>query len=164
MKKITVILAIIAVLVSSCAVSNKTTKSADYVAEEVELVGYGQGESSDWNTAQGIAQTQALKNLSIKLGSAVRTASSNYQKQSGNYNKTLYESLTEVVSEQNLEGVVYKGDSRETFYRNGKYMFRVEARVNHTILRKNIERVLEELDATDEEREAFRREMFGANN
>ena len=105
--------------------------------------------------------TDALGDLSVKMKASVRTASSNYQKQSGTYNKTLFEAITDVVSENRLEGVVYKGDRRPDQYTKGNYVFRVEARVNHTILRKNVESVLDELDATDEERDAFRREMFG---
>lgn len=156
-------LAIAVSLLAGCASSKKAaeTQGMEYTAEEVELVGYGRGVSTDWNTARGIAVTNALGDLSTKMTNSVRTASSNYQKQSGTFNKTLYEALTEVVSANNLEGVVYKGDKREVSHRGGAFEFRVEARINHTILKKNIENVLDELDATDEERDAFRREMFG---
>lgn len=154
-------LAIAIVLLAGCASSKKAVTGMDYTAEEVELVGYGRGESADWNTARGIAVTAALGDLSQKMEASVRTASSNYQKQSGTYNKTLYEALTDVVSVNKLQGVVYKGDRKEICRHGGRFEFRVEARVNHTILRKNIESVLDELDATDEERDAFRREMFG---
>jgi hypothetical protein len=97
----------------------------------------------------------------MKMKSAVRTANSNYQKQSGTYNKALFEAITDVVSENHLQGVLYKGDRKPDQYTRGQYVFRVEARVNHTILRKNVDSVLDELDATDAERDAFRREMFG---
>lgn len=155
--------AVAMMMLASCASSKKAveTQGAEYTAEEVELVGYGRGESADWNTARGIAVTNSLGDLSMKMKAAVRTASSNYQKQSGTFNKTLYEAITDVVSTNNLQGVVFKGDKKEVSRRNGKYEFRVEARVNHTILRKNIENVLDELDATDAERDEFRREMFG---
>ena len=148
-------LAIAISLLAGCASSKKAaeTQGMEYTAEEVELVGYGRGVSTDWNTARGIAVTNALGDLSTKITNSVRTASSNYQKQSGTFNKTLYEALTEVVSANNLE--------REVSHRGGAFEFRVEARINHTILKKNIENVLDELDVTDEERDAFRREMFG---
>ena len=160
-----VYLAIAIVMLAGCASSKKAveaqTQGAEYTAEEVELVGYGRGESVDWNTARGIAVTNALGDLSMKMKAAVRTASSNYQKQSGTFNKTLYEAITDVVSENHLQGVIFKGDRKEVSKNGGKFEFRVEARVNHTILRRNIEGILDELDATDAERDAFRREMFG---
>lgn len=160
-----VYLAIAIVMLAGCASSKKAveaqTQGAEYTAEEVELVGYGRGESVDWNTARGIAVTNALGDLSMKMKAAVRTASSNYQKQSGTFNKTLYEAITDVVSENHLQGVIFKGDRKEVSKSGGKFEFRVEARVNHTILRRNIEGILDELDATDAERDAFRREMFG---
>ena len=158
-----VFLAVAMMMLAGCASTKKAveTQGAEYTAEEVELVGYGRGESVDWNTARGIAVTNALGDLSMKMKNAVRTASSNYQKQSGTFNKTLYEAITDVVSENRLQGVAFKGDKKEVSRKNGKYEFRVEARVNHTILRRNIEGVLDELDATEAEREEFRREMFG---
>ena len=156
-------LAIAMMLLAGCASSKKAaeTQGVDYTAEEVELVGYGRGESVDWNTARGIAITEALGDLSRKMKAAVRTASSNYQKQTGTANKTLYEAITDVVSENRLMGVTFKGDKREVDRRGGKFEFRVEARVNTTILRKNVDTILDELDATDEERNEFRRQMFG---
>jgi hypothetical protein len=156
-------LAIAVMVFASCATSKNVaqTQGVEYSAEDVEVVGYGRGVSVDWNTARGIAITNALGDLSTKMKAAVRTASSNYQKQSGTYNKTLFEAVTDVVSENHLEGVVYKGDKRERSCRGGQFEFRVEARIDHTILKKNIESILDELDATDEERDAFRREMFG---
>lgn len=159
-------MALAVMMLAGCASSKKAveTQGAEYTAEEVELVGYGRGVSTDWNTARGIAITNSLGDLSMKMKAAVRTASSNYQKQTGNFNKTLYEALTDVVSENHLEGVVFKGDRKEVSNHGGKFEFRVEARVNHTILRRNIEGVLDELDATDAERDAFRREMFGDDN
>ena len=105
--------------------------------------------------------TEALGDLSKKMKAAVRTASSNYQKQTGTTNKTLYEAITDVVSENRLVGVAFKGDKKETSRSGGKYEFRVEARVNATILRKSVDAILDELDATDEERNEFRRQMFG---
>ena len=164
MKKF-ICMAIAMLLIASCGTSKKAaqTQGMDYTAEEVELYGYGVGKSTDENTARGMAMTSALGDLSQKMQVKVRTASSNYAKQSGTFNKTLYESLTEVVSENRLQGVVYKGDKRPDQYVRGTYVYRVEARVNHTILKKNIESVLDELDATDEERDAFRREMFGSS-
>jgi hypothetical protein len=158
-----VYLAIAMMLFVGCATQKKAveTQGAEYTAEEVELVGYGRGVSVDWNTARGIATTNALGDLSQKMEAKVRTASSNYQKQSGTYNKTLYEAITDVVSQNNLKGVTYKGDKKEVSSRGGKFEFRVEARVNYTLLRKNVESVLDELDATDAERDEFRRQMFG---
>ena len=146
-----------------CATQKKAveTQGAEYTAEEVELVGYGVGKSADESLARKIAMTDALGDLSTKMKAAVRTASSNYQKQSGTYNKTLFEAITDVVSENQLQGVIYSGDRRPAQYVKGQYVFRIEARVNHTVLKKNVDTVLDELDATDEERDAFRREMFG---
>ena len=158
-----VYLAIAMMLFVGCATQKKAveTQGVEYTAEEVELVGYGVGKSADESTARRMAMTDALGDLSAKMKAAVRTASSNYQKQSGTYNKTLFEAITDVVSENHLQGVVYKGDRKPDQYTKGQYIFRVEARMNHTILRKNVEGILDELDATDAERDAFRREMFG---
>ena len=163
MKKF-VFMAIAMMLLVGCATQKKaveTTQGVEYTAEEVELVGYGVGKSADESTARRMAMTDALGDLSGKMKAAVRTASSNYQKQSGTYNKTLFEAITDVVSENHLEGVLYKGDRKPDEYTKGQYVFRVEARVNHTILRRNVEGILDELDATDAERDEFRREMFG---
>lgn len=156
-------LAIAIVLLAGCASSKKAveTQGMEYTAEEVELVGYGRGVSPDWNTARGIAITNALGDLSMKMEATVRTANSNYQKQSGTTNKTLYEAITDAVSKNVLKGVVFKGDKKEVTHRGSGFEFRVEARMSHTIFKKNIENILDELDATDEERDAFRREMFG---
>ena len=150
-------------LIAGCGTSKKAveTQGAEYTAEEVELVGYGRGVSPDWNTARGIAINAALGDLSQRMEAKVRTASSNYQRQTGNTNKALFEAITDVVSQSTVRGVTYKGDKKESSFRNGKFEFRVEARVNHTILRRNVEGVLDELDATEAERDAFRREMFG---
>ena len=160
-----VYLAIAILMLAGCASSKKAvesqTQGVEYTAEEVELVGYGRGVSADWNTARGIAITNSLGDLSTKMKAAVRTASSNYQKQTGNYNKTLYEAITDVVSENHLQGVVFKGDRKEVSNRGGQFEFRVEARVNTTILKRNVESIFDELDATEAERDAFRREMFG---
>lgn|GEM_PF-3713810 len=155
----------IAFLISACGTSNKATKmqGTDYTAEEVELYGYGVGTSTDENTARGMAMTAALGDLSTKLQAEVRTASSNYQKQSGTFNKTLYESLTEVVSQNRLQGVTYKGDKKPASRKGGKYEYRIEARINQTLLKKNVEAIFDELDATAEERDAFRKEMFGGS-
>ena len=149
--------------ISSCAPmrSITTNQSLEFSAEEIELYGYGVGTSPDENTARGMAMTAALGDLSTKLQAEVRTASSNYQKQSGTFNKTLYESLTEVVSQNRLQGVTYKGDKKPASHKGGKYEYRIEARVNQTILKKNVEAIFDDLDATDEERAAFRSEMFG---
>lgn len=155
---------VLLLLLSSCG-SGKATATkkqpAEYTAEEVELYGYGVGTSTDENTARGMAMTAALGDLSTKLQAEVRTASSNYQKQTGNFNKTLYESLTEVVSQNRLQGVTYKGDKKPASHKGGKYEYRIEARVNQTILKKSIEAVFDELDATAQERDAFRKAMFG---
>ena len=155
--------AIAMLLIAGCGTSKKAveTQGAEYTAEEVELVGYGRGVSPDWNTARGIAINAALGDLSQRMEAKVRTASSNYQRQTGNTNKALIEAITDVVSQSTVRGVTYKGDKKESSFRNGKFEFRVEARVNHTILRSNVEGVLDELDATEAERDAFRREMFG---
>ena len=155
----------IAFLISACGTSNKATKmqGTDYTAEEVELYGYGVGTSTDENTARGMAMTAALGDLSTKLQAEVRTASSNYQKQSGTFNKTLYESLTEVVSQNRLQGVTYKGDKKPASRKGGKYEYRIEARINQTLLKKNVEAIFDKLDATAEERDAFRKEMFGGS-
>ena len=148
---------------SGCGSSKKglAQQEPEYTAERVELTGYGVGVSADENTARGIAMTAALGDLSTKLQSEVRTASSNYQKQTGAANKTLFESLTESVSQNRLQGVSYKGDKAADSFRNGKYTYRIEARVSQTILRQNVERILDELDATADERAAFKKEMFG---
>ena len=153
----------ISFLISACSASNKATKmqGTEYTAEEVELYGYGVGTSTDENIARGMAMTAALGDLSTKLQAEVRTASSNYQKQSGTFNKTLYESLTEVVSQNRLQGVTYKGDKKPASRKGGKYEYRIEARINQTLLKKNVEAIFDELDATAEERDAFRKEMFG---
>ena len=158
-------LAIAIMLIASCGTSKETAKTQgmDYTAEEVELYGYGVGKSADENTARGIAMTVALGDLSQKIEASVRTASSNYTKQSGTTNKTLFESITDVYSNNFLQGVTYKGDKVPYQYTRGVYVYRVEAHINHTILRKNVEKVLDELDATSEEREAFRRQMFGTD-
>ena len=150
-------------LLVACGTNKKlsTASGLEYTAEEVELYGYGVGASSDENTARGMAMTAALGDLSTKLQSEVRTASSNYQKQTGTFNKTLFESLTEVVSRNRLQGVTYKGDKKPASRKGGKYEYRIEARVNQTLLKKNVEAVFDELDATADERDAFRKEMFG---
>jgi len=155
----------ISFLISACSASNKATKmqGTEYTAEKVELYGYGVGTSTDENTARGMAMTAALGDLSTKLQAEVRTASSNYQKQSGTFNKTLYESLTEVVSQNRLQGVTYKGDKKPASRKGGKYEYRIEARINQTLLKKNVEAIFDELDATAEERDAFRKEMFGGS-
>lgn len=152
-------------MLHACASSNKSISASgvDYTAEEVELYGYGVGTSTDENTARGMAMTAALGDLSTKLQAEVRTASSNYQKQSGTFNKTLYESLTEVVSQNRLQGVTYKGDKKPASRKGGKYEYRIEARINQTLLKKNVEAIFDELDATAEERDAFRKEMFGGS-
>lgn len=149
--------------ISGCAPMRNatTTQGINFTTEEIEIYGYGVGTSTDENTARGIAMTAALGDLSTKLQAEVRTASSNYQKQTGSYNKTLFESLTEVVSQNRLQGVTYKGDRKPASRRGGKYEYRIEARVNQTILKKNVEAVFDELDATAEERNAYRQEMFG---
>lgn len=105
--------------------------------------------------------TAALGDLSAKLQAEVRTASSNYQRQTGAGNATLFESLTEAVSRNRLLGVTYKGDRTANSFRNGKYTYRIEARVSQTILRRNVDRILDETEATADERAAFMREMFG---
>jgi hypothetical protein len=125
------------------------------------FTGYGVGVSADENTARGIAMTAALGDLSTKLQAEVRTASSNYQRQTGNANSTLFESLTESVSRNRLQGVAYKGDRSAQSYRNGRYTYRIEARLSQTVFRQNVERILDEMDATADERAAFKREMFG---
>ena len=155
----------ISFLISACIASNKATKmqGTEYTAEEVELYGYGVGTSTDENTARGMAMTAALGDLSTKLQAEVRTASSNYQKQSGTFNKTLYESLTEVVSQNRLQGVTYKGDKKPASRKGGKYEYRIEARINQTLLKKNVEAIFDELDATAEERDVFRKEMLGGS-
>ena len=113
------------------------------------------------HTARGIAMTTALGDLSTKLQAEVRTASSNYLKQTGTANKALFESLTESVSQNRLQGVTYKGDKSAHSYKNGRYTYRIEARLSQTIFRQNVERILDETDATADERAAFKREMFG---
>lgn len=153
-------LAICLVMLAGCASSKKTTKTSEYTAEKVELYGYGVGKSVDENTARGLAITAALGDLSVKMDAKVRTASSNYQKQTGEFNKTLYEALAEVVSTNHLQGVYFKGD-RIPVSSGREYVFRVEARLDHTIFKKNVESILDDLSATESEREAFKREMFG---
>lgn len=167
MKKFIAILTI--VMVALAAFSCATTKTAQtqsdvYTVEEVTLYGYGVGKYEDENTARNMAMTAALGDLSVKLQAKVRTASSNYQKQTGTMNKTLFESLTEVVSENQLQGVTFIGDKKASDYTRGKYEYRIEARVNETILKKSVNAILDELDATADERDAYRREMFGDDN
>ena len=163
MKKIFAIfaVAIVAMWINSCGTSKKAVTNQEYTVEEVELYGYGVGESTNENTARGIAMTAALGDLSIKLGSNVNAARSNYEKQNGNYNKALYESLVDVVSSNRLTGITYKGDRKPDSVRRGVYTYRIEAHVNQVLLRKNVEAILDEMDATAEERNAYRREMFG---
>lgn len=148
---------------SGCGSSRKglAQQEPEFTAERVDLTGYGVGVSADENTARGIAMTAALGDLSTKLQTEVRTASSNYQKQTGSANGTLFESLTESVSQNRLQGVTYKGDRSAYSYRNGKYTYRIEARLSQTIFRQNVERILDEMDAAADERAAFKREMFG---
>lgn len=148
---------------SGCGSSRKglAQQEPEFTAERVDLTGYGVGVSADENTARGIAMTAALGDLSTKLQAEVRTASSNYQKQTGNANSTLFESLTESVSRNRLQGVAYKGDRSAQSYRNGRYTYRIEARLSRTVFRQNVERILDEMDATADERAAFKREMFG---
>ena len=159
----TSIITLLIAIISSCGINNNTglSQGDEYTTEEVELYGYGVGTSTDENTARGIAMTAALGDLSTKLQAEVRTASSNYQKQTGSYNKTLFESLTEVVSRNRLQGVTYKGDKKPASHRGGKYEYRIEARVNQTILKKNVEAIFDDLDATTEERNAYKQGMFG---
>lgn len=161
----TILMITICLSMTCCGSSRKasSTQGTEYIAEEVELYGYGVGTSTDENTARGMAMTAALGDLSTKLQAEVRTASSNYQKQSGTFNKTLYESLTEVVSQNRLQGVTYKGDKKPASRKGGKYEYRIEARINQTLLKKNVEAIFDELDATAEERDAFRKEMFGGS-
>lgn len=159
---------VIGIIITSCANTKKAGKTdgAEYTAETVELCGYGHAESPDYEIARKWAQDRALADLSRKMNAAVRTASSDYQRQSGTFNKTLYESLTEVISENILRGVIFTGDRKPTATPNNSrnkncYVFDVEARINHTFYKENIESVLDKLDATAEERDAFKREMFG---
>lgn len=165
MKKI-IYLAVALVVVAGCSaqkqVANTPQESEKYTVEEVTLQGIGTGESTDENIARGIAKNVALGDLSVKLEARVRTASSNYQKQVGETSKVLYESLVEVVSKNNLQDVVYTGDITPVNVRNGKYKYQVTATVNQTRLMEKMDQVLERLDATDEERDAFREEMFGS--
>ena len=150
-------------LLAGCAGTKKASKApvADYTAEEVELYGYGVGKSTDENTARGMAMTVSLGDLSVKLQAKVRTAASNYQKQSGDFNKTLYESLSEVVSENRLQGVAFSGDKAPASRKNGVYEYRVTARINQVILRETVGGILDRYSSVEEERDAFRREMFG---
>ena len=117
--------------------------------------------SADENTARGMAMTLSLGDLSVKLQAKVRTAASNYQKQSGDFNKTLYESLTEVVSENRLQGVAFTGDRNPASCKNGQYEYRVTARINQVILKETVGSILDRYSSVEEERDAFRKEMFG---
>ena len=155
---------VMVLMLAGCANSKKAankTQGMEYVAEEVELVGYGYGESTDWGIARGKAMDMALGDLSRKMDAKVRTASSTYQKELGEITKVLYESLTEVISENHLQGVQYKGDRNPVRMRGNKFVFNVEARINHTLFRETAESVLNRLDVTENERDAFRRTMFG---
>lgn len=162
MKKF-VYLAIATMLFAGCATQKKVTETngMDYTAEEIELVGYGRGVSTDWNTARSMAKTAAIGELSMQLESRVRTASSNYMKKRENFEKVIYESITEVVSQNNLRGVTFSFSGDSPKYNKREYVVVAEARLNQTIFRKTTDAILDELDATDEERDAFRREMFG---
>ena len=148
---------------SGCGSSKKglAQQEPEFTVEQVDLTGYGVGVSADENTARGIAMTTALGDLSTKLQAEVRTASSNYLKQTGTANKALFESLTEFISQNRLQGVTYKGDKSAHSFKNGRYTYRIEARLSQTIFRQNVERILDETDATADERAAFKREMFG---
>ena len=66
-----------------------------------------------------------------------------------------------MISENHLQGVQYKGDRNPVRMRGNKYVFNVEARINHTLFRETAESVLNRLDVTENERDAFRRTMFG---
>lgn len=146
-----------------CATQKKAveTQGAEYTAEEVELVGVGRGEDSNWNVAHGVAVTAALGDLNVKIESEIRTAIWDYAKKTSTNTKVMYESLTDVVAKNRLFGVKFSGDDKEYSHKGGKYEFRVKAKLNHTYYRKNAEAIIDQLDATDEERDAFRREMFG---
>ena len=166
MKKFITLFAIVAAfaMINSCGSSKKAVAAQDYTVEEVELYGYGVGQSDNENTARGIAMTTALGDLSVKLESTVNAARSNYEKQNGRYNKALYESLVDVVSSNRLAGVTYKGDRKpasEHGGKEGKYVYRIEAHVSQVLLRKNVDAILDQMDATADERNAYRREMFG---
>ena len=108
-----------------------------------------------------MAMTVPLGDLSVKLQAKVRTAASNYQKQSGDFNKTLYESLSEVVSENRLQGVAFSGDKAPASCKHGVYEYRVTARINQVILRETVGGILDRYSSVEEERDAFKREMFG---
>jgi hypothetical protein len=148
-------------LVSSCAVSRGQGDDT----KEVTLYGLGTGKSIDENTAREIAIDVALGSLSKKYESKVKSASSNYTRQSGNKNTTLYESLIDIYTNNILRGVEYKGDRRPV-RRNmrGEYIYRVEARVNQTVLKRSVDTVLDNYEMTREQRQAFREEMMGAGN
>ena len=163
MKKFITLFAIVAAfaMINSCGSSKKAVAAQDYTVEEVEVYGYGIGKSEDENTARNTAITVALGELSTKLQANVRTASSNYQKQNGSQNKTLFESLTEVVSQNRLQGVKFEGDRKPASHIGKIYEYRVTARVDQVLLRKSIETALNELDVTEEDRAAFKAEMFG---
>ncbi|MBP5458346.1 MAG: hypothetical protein J6Y37_17790 [Paludibacteraceae bacterium] len=163
MKKFITLFAIVAMLamINSCGTSKKAVASQDYTVEEVELYGYGVGQSTNENTARGIAMTAALGDLSIKLESTVNAVRSNYEKQNGEYNKALYESLVDVVSSNRLTGITYKGDRKPASRRGGEFEYRIEAHVSQVLLRKNVDAILDQMDASAEERNAYRREMFG---
>ena len=150
-----------------CATQKKAVETpngvqgAEYTAEKVELVGVGRGEDADWNLAHSIAITAAIGDLNVKIGNDVRTAISDYARKTGTSTKILYESLTEVVAQNRLVGVTFEGDEKEYSFKGGKFEFRVKAYLSHTYYRKNAESIIDELDATDEQRAAFKAEMFG---
>ncbi len=153
------------VIAVSCGTSKNTpvSRSVDYTPEEVQIVGYGHGESPDFSTARGIAMTEALGDLSRRLDVMVRTADSNYKNQKDESYKAMFESIVEAVSENRLYNVTYKGDKKPSGSKRNQYVFDVEAKVDMTVFKKNIEAIFDEFEATADERDAFRREMFGNN-
>ena len=163
MKKF-ICMAVAMLLIASCGTSKKATevKDSDYKVEEVELTGIGRGTSSDWNMARSRARTLALGDLSVQIDARVSTASSDYMKQKG-YDKVLFESLTEVVSKNRLQGVSFKYDGDGPKARKKNYLVIVTAKLNQVFARKTVDGILNDLDITDEERDAFRREMFGSS-
>ena len=148
-------------LVSSCAVSRGQGDDT----KEVTLYGLGTGKSIDENTARGMAKTAALGDLSQAIRVKVKSASSNYTRQNGGKNTALYESLVDAFTDNILQGVEYRGDRRPV-RRNmrGEYIYRVEARVNQTVLKRSVDTVLDNYEMTREQRQAFREEMMGAGN
>ncbi len=162
MKKIFAIfaVAIAAIMFNSCGSSKKTVETTQDYVEEIEVYGFGIGKDKDEAFAREQAKTMALAELCTKLQANVKTASSNYMRKYGDKSEVLFESLSEVVSENRLVDVKYKGAEKWASRAGGVYEYRIKAYAKAT-LKKEVDSILNIFDVAVEDREEFRREMFG---